>query len=181
MSIDTLTGEIPGDEPAPSLLERAQMRADVAEGDLRLAEDEIRTLRRSLGALKAELNRRTQESPHGKMARLVADYYAQRLKRNKSWKFGEKRQKAVLARLKEEYEPLYICRAIDGLAAGAHTDRDSGVRYDDLELVCRNEVNLERFHQLAEKNTVDTLLTGEWRAALTGTAHLTDPPDHPTK
>lgn len=180
MSIDTLTGEIP-DGPEPTPLERERMRADVAESDLQIAMQEIIRLNRSLAAHKAEVGRRTQATPHGKMATLISRYYVLRLgKDEKRWKFGEKREKATLARLKEEYEPLFICRAIDGLAVGAHVDRDSGVRYDDLELVCRNEVNLERFHQLAEKNNADTLLNDEWRAALTGTTHLTDVPDHPT-
>lgn len=178
MSIDPLTGEVPEGPATP--LEREKMRAEVAESDLHTAVGTIIKLERSLAALKAQLSRQTSDSAEGRMATAIAGYYAERLKKSKGWKFGEKRRKAVVARLKEGYEPEFICRAIDGLAVGANQNRDTGVRYDDLELVCRDEVNLDRFHELAERNNAPTLLSPEWSRQLRGEAHLTDPDAEPS-
>ena len=113
------------------------------------------------------------------MATAISLYYIERLKKGKGWKFGEKRRKAVVARIKEGYEPEFICRAIDGIAIGANQNRDTGVRYDDLELVCRDEVYLDRFHELAERNNAPTLLTPERSRELRGENRLTDPNDDP--
>lgn len=178
MSINTLTGEVPEGPKDP--IERERMRADVAESDLELAEAEIRTLRRSLAAKTAELARQTTDTSEGRMATAIAGYYAERLKKSNSWKFGEKRRKAVVSRLKEGYEPEFICRAIDGIAIGANQNRDTGVRYDDLELVCRDEVYLDRFHELAERNSAPTLLSPDWTRQLRGERSLTDPDDDPS-
>jgi hypothetical protein len=180
VSIDALTGEIPIDAEALSPVERERARADVAESDLVLAEDEIRTLRRSLAALKAKLNRETEETPAGKLSRLVARYYVQRMGKTAAWKFGDKRQKAVISRLKEDFAPLYICRAIDGLAIGFNTNVETGVKYDDLELCCRDEVNLERFHQVAIVNDAPTIISPEWEKLLNFEDSLTSTSDQPT-
>jgi len=166
--IDAVTGEVA--EAPQDPLERERMRVEVLESDLRLAEDEIRHLRRSIAAYKAQLSRQTTESDHGRIARLIAQYYVARLHKTKTWKFGEKRQKTVLARLKEDYAPIFICRAIDGLAVGYYINPETGVRYNDLELVCRNEVMLEKYYQLAERNSVPTLLDAAWRQDLGATS-----------
>jgi hypothetical protein len=159
-SIDPLTGEV---EEAPAdPLEREQMRVTVLEEDLRLAEDEIRKLRRREAALQGELNRRIEKSSEGQAADLIARYYVERLKKGKTWVFGEKRRKAVVSRLKEGYDPRRICRAIDWIAEGAYVNPDTGQRYDDLELICRNEVNLDKYHDLAERNKTPSHFDAIW-------------------
>jgi|SRR5579884_2955235 len=166
MAIDAITGEI--DEAPQTPLDRERVRVQVLESDLQLAEAEIRELRRSNAALKAQLNRRMLEGSHEKVAKAVAEYYRQRLKKTQGWKFGPKRLKVVVDRLKEGYDGLYIARAIDGAVVGAYTNPQTGVRYDDLELVCRDEVKLERFHQIAEANQAMTMVNESWTALLRG-------------
>jgi hypothetical protein len=178
VSIDPLTGEVPEAPQTP--LDREKMRAEVAESDLHTAVGTIIKLERSLAALKAQIARSTTDSAEGRMATAISRYYVERLKKGKGWKFGEKRRKAVIARLKEGYEPEFICRAIDGIAIGANQNRDTGVRYDDLELVCRDEVYLDRFHELAERNNAPTLLTPERSRELRGEDRLTDSDDDPS-
>lgn len=190
MSID-VNGEVPMDAPLDPLA-RQRMLVEVLEEDKRTLIEELIKERRTQTALRAMIAKNTQEHPQGQTARLIARYYVHRLDKTKAWKFGEKRQKAVMARLKEDYEPLYICRAIDGIAIGYNTNRDTGVVYDDLELVCRDEVNLDRFYQLAEKNDAKSLIGPEWEAEFGGLnandesklaprkTDLTRPPVEPT-
>src|SRR5690606_31469331 len=108
--------------------------------------------------------RQRDESPEGRVAKALFRYWCARLGKDpKRSKFGEKRKKVVVARLRDGYDPSYIARAIDGLAVGAYTNPETGVRYDDLELVCRHEVNLERFHRIAEAVNAPTLVNEAWR------------------
>lgn len=57
------------------------------------------------------------------------------------------RRRAITARLRDGYSPDDIIRAIDGCRASRwHMgDNPSGVRYDDLTLICRNGAKLEQF------------------------------------
>jgi hypothetical protein len=63
-------------------------------------------------------------------------------------KLTRDRQAKVAARLREGYTVPDISRAIDGAAKHAYVD-DRGVRYDDLELICRSGSKLEGFIQRA--------------------------------
>jgi hypothetical protein len=58
------------------------------------------------------------------------------------------RKTKVIARLREGYSEADIRQAIDGAAKHAFVD-DRGVRYDDLELICRSGSKLEGFIQRA--------------------------------
>lgn len=165
--IDPINGEIPMNSPVDPLT-REKMRVEVLEQDRLGLVEELMKARRSEAALRSMLAKQGELHPQMGTARLIARYYVHRLGKTKAWKFGEKRQKAVLARLKEGYEPVFICRAIDGLAIGYNTNRDTGVIYDDLELVCRDEVNLDRFHQLAERNKAPSLISNEWEKKFGG-------------
>lgn len=179
MTID-VNGEIPMDANVDPLL-REKARVEILEIDKLGLIEELLKARRSEAALRAMIARETADHPHMHTARLIAKYYVVRLGKTKAWKFGEKRQKAVMMRLKEDSAPLFICRAIDGLAIGFNTNRDTGVVYDDLELVCRDECNLDRFHELAEKNKAKSLISPEWEALFGGlnigdlTATATEP------
>lgn len=158
------TGEFLGDDGdgCPRCAAHAA-RAEAIEADLLSAERDLRKARRTIRALEAELRKQREDSPEGRVARALFRYWCARLDKNsKRTKFGEKRQKAVIGRLKDGYEPAYIARAIDGLAVGAWTNPETGVTYDDLELVCRNEVNLERFHRVAQATNAPTLVGEAW-------------------
>jgi hypothetical protein len=61
--------------------------------------------------------------------------------------FAGKRERAVRARLKEGRSVEDLKLAIDGCAKTPHNlgQNDRGERYDDLELICRDDSNVERF------------------------------------
>ncbi len=135
----------------------------LAERDYRLLDNELRNERREVARLKTELKK--QRTAHVDMhaAKAIFRYWVARLgKREKVAVFGEKRQKAVLARL-TQYDAEYIARAIDGLAVGHYVSPD-GKHYDDIELCCRDEVNLERFHEIAELRNAATMIGPAWLA-----------------
>jgi len=163
---DPDTGEVRDASPTEGECPRClahQARAEAIEADLHNVQKELLRVLRSHRALEAELRRQRQESPEGRVARVIFRYWCARLGKNpRRVKFGPKRERAVVGRLRDPYEPSYIARAIDGLAVGAYTNPETGVRYDDLELVCRNEVNLERYHAIAEATGAPTLISGAW-------------------
>lgn len=167
---DPLSGEVVDDDGIATGLEgcpgcaveRAARKDAVA--DLLAAERVMRNQRRRISALETELAERRHQSNEMGPAKALFAYWVERLdKSDTRTKFGEKRQKAVIGRLRDGYPPEYIARAIDGLAVGAYTNESTGMRYDDLELVCRNEVNLERFHRIAVVQAAPTQVTDEWR------------------
>ncbi len=65
--------------------------------------------------------------------------------------FGAKRRVAVKARLAEGYSVADLCAAVDGCAKTPHNmgQNDRGERYDDLELICRNAGQVDRFREKA--------------------------------
>lgn len=62
-------------------------------------------------------------------------------------KFKGKRQKRVADRLKDGYTQAQLCMAVDGCALTPFNmgQNDSGQRYDDLELICRDVERVDRF------------------------------------
>lgn len=152
---DPATGELfPADgcsRCAAAVSERLQ-----AEVDLQAAERELRRVRRRIRELETQLRNAVDHSEEARLAEIVFKYWCRRCSKGKRARLGDKRKKVVVNRLKDGYSVDYIARAIDGLAVYAF---DNGAqRFDDLELVCRNEVNLEKFYMLAERNNVPT----EW-------------------
>jgi hypothetical protein len=63
----------------------------------------------------------------------------------------EKRRRAVYQRLKEGYSPDDIATAIRGCAASPHNmgQNDRHTEFNDLELICRDGTQIERFISLA--------------------------------
>jgi hypothetical protein len=161
---DPTTGEITGsDEEGCPRCDAHARRAEGIEADLQNAEKELRRLRKALRAAETELRKQREESPEGRTAKVIFRYWITRCEKDpKRTKLGEKRERCVIARLHNGYDATYICRAIDGLAFGAYRNPDTGQRYDDLELVCRDEPHLERFHDLAERTAVKTLIGPAW-------------------
>ena len=181
MSSIDVHGQIAMDAPAPSLLDRYRMQVEVLEGDVRNGLEALVKEQRVSASLKAQLTKERAEHPQAGTAKLIAKYYTETFEKTKAWKFGDARQKVVIARLKEEWSPVYICRAIDGFKIGFTVNRDNGTRYDDLEFVCRNEIHLERFHHVAEVNDAPTRMTREFVERLLGKNHLTADEYRPTK
>jgi hypothetical protein len=92
--------------------------------------------------LRSELNGRRGADPNHDVAVQLFQFWQTECGHPQA-KFGPKRQKAVLARL-QDYHPRQIAYAIRGARLAAYTD-EKGNRYDDLELICRDEVKLENF------------------------------------
>jgi len=88
------------------------------------------------------------ESPRD-VALRVFGYWQKRTGHHRA-KMTPERARKILARLREGYSEDDLRRAIDGCAASAfHSGlNDSGVRYDDLELILRTGSNVERFREL---------------------------------
>jgi len=171
---DEATGEIGDVEGCPTCSQALQERLQ-AEADLQGVERELRKSRREVARLKTELNKQRTQSPEGYRAKAIFRYWVARCEKNASTVFGEKRQEKVIARL-HEYPADYIARAIDGLAEGAYTG-DNGMRHDDLELVCRDETKLEKYHALAELVGAPTLVGPAWIAEFEGTTFESEPTD----
>ena len=77
----------------------------------------------------------------------VFDYWLKVMGKNNQSKFNTKRKAAVKSRFKEGYTVEQIKQAIDGCANTPHNmgQNDRGELYNDLELICRNGSNVERF------------------------------------
>jgi hypothetical protein len=133
----------------------------VLQVDLQNAQSKLQDAWREIARLKTELANQQLEAPNIQAAKAIFRYWVARLEKNpKTTKFGEKRRKVVLAML-ANYEPYYICRAIDGLAVSVYTS-PAGKRFDDLELVCRDEVQLENRYELAERVGAPTFWGAAW-------------------
>jgi hypothetical protein len=63
-------------------------------------------------------------------------------------KLKRDRERKIVARLREGYTEADIRRAIDGAAKHAFVN-ENGVRFDDLELICRSSAKLEGFIERA--------------------------------
>jgi hypothetical protein len=112
--------------------------------DFENAEVELRAKRREITRLKSELATQNEQMVEAPLISAIFDYWRlQCRKGRKSVKLGDKRRAAVKGRLRDGYTPKQIRIAIDGAVVGAF-EKD-GRRFDDLELICRDEVTLERF------------------------------------
>jgi hypothetical protein len=161
--VDSETGEVLTQREAecPHCVHETQQRL-IAEQDLGRAERKLRDAWREVERLKTEVAKREKGDADFGVAEAIFRYWVAQLEKNaKTTTFGEKRRKAVLARLHEGYTPQYICRAIDGLAMSVYT-APGGKRFDDLELVCRDEVQVESRYELAERIKAPTLLGPAW-------------------
>ena len=60
-------------------------------------------------------------------------------------KLTPERATCIGARLRDGYTEAEIRKAIEGAAVAAYVDKDSGKKFDDLTLICRNGSKLEDF------------------------------------
>lgn len=181
--VDPTTGEVieGGEGEGCSRCEALEAQAAGLMRDVAGLEQDVRSKNRRIAELKDELAEQRGTAPEAQVARSIFGYWREKTGRDKRSKFGQKRQKVVLARLREGHEPERIMRAIDGAVSGSR-DREGpallkalraampllspedaalvrrvfaearyrGPKYDDLELICRDETKLEGFAQLAE-------------------------------
>lgn len=67
-------------------------------------------------------------------------------------KLDDKRKKAIKARLKDGYTVGDLFNAIDGIGRSTYHmgQNDSRAVYDDIELICRTAVNVDKFIKLSD-------------------------------
>lgn len=104
-----------------------------------------------------------KQNGHATVARLFA--YWQSSCGYPSAKLTGDRVTAVSNRLREGYTETEIRKAIDGAAAHAYRDEESGRKYDDIALICRSGSKLESFISRGEAATgplrVETALAND--------------------
>jgi hypothetical protein len=112
---------------------------------------ELVAKRREIGRLRGELTKQHQSSPEHQSVQSVFDHWRAECGHDKA-KLGEKRAAVVRARLRDNFTEDQLLRAVDGVAmfpfvvnGQRRAKGKPDQRYDDLELICRNEVNVEKF------------------------------------
>lgn len=120
-----------------------------AEIDAQNAEIELRVMRRRLKAIEHQTEQKVMQSRRAGDVQIVFDYWRTTCGHERS-RLGAKRAQAVDAVLAMGYTVDELKEAIDGLAVAAF-EKD-GKRYDDLELVCRNEVQVDKYRDAARRH-----------------------------
>lgn len=160
MIVDPATGEVLGhagerdDELATDdvaeLRRLASAYRDLSRGlerDVEGLEREARGHRRKIKALEEELHEQRQEQPEMQMVRALFTLWVDLSGRNKKQtKLGEKREKTGL-KAAQLYAYEDLGDAIRGGVAYCYVDQ-GGKRYDDFELILRDETKIERFRDL---------------------------------
>jgi hypothetical protein len=120
--------------------------------DLHNANLDLAKYRREVTRLKNELANRDKTSKLRPHAEEIFDFWNQHCRGGKARAFNGKRLKAVLDRLGEgkdeiEERKVELKEAILGAVTDAFKNPETGVPYDDLELICRDDVNVDRFRR----------------------------------
>lgn len=127
------------------LAERRGSALEAAIADLENAEVALRSERRKTTTLKGEIAKLLDDLVAKEEVQAVFDYWRRALRADsKRCVLGPKRKEKIVARIKEGYGVEDLCKAIDGARIDAYTDA-KGKTHDDLELILRNEVYVERF------------------------------------
>jgi uncharacterized phage protein (TIGR02220 family) len=95
--------------------------------------------------------------------RHVFDYWRNRTQ-HKQAKLGDKRRRAIAARLKEGYTVDDLKQAIDGCMASPWHQGQNGNRrkYDDIELICRDASKVDQFIGLARDKGAEARKLNDW-------------------
>lgn len=90
--------------------------------------------------------------PLGPQVREVFEHWRQVMHKTLPTKLDSKRRRAVEARLREGYTVEQLRKAVEGCAATPFNagQNDRGIRYDDLELICRDASHVDRFLESAD-------------------------------
>jgi len=130
------------------------MVAAEKDADYNGLDREVRFLRRRVGALERELQDKRESHAKAKEAKELFAYWAQATGHGRA-ALGPKRMKAVLAAL-QHHSLKDLEYAVDGCAAWPYVNHSgraetgtSKERYDDIELICRDEIQVEKFMALA--------------------------------
>lgn len=77
-------------------------------------------------------------------ARTIFDVWRDRCSHPNA-KLSPERLRAIRARIKEHVTEDELRQAIEGAARAPHVSPETGQRFDDIELICRNRVKLDSF------------------------------------
>ena len=96
----------------------------------------------------------------------VFEYWKERRNHPKAI-LNKKRKTAIQAAIKEGYSPERIMKAIDNIENSPwHMgDNPGGTIYDDIELICRNGTQIEKFENLTQKGKTNGTSKAEQRQA----------------
>ncbi|MBN3755898.1 hypothetical protein G3N95_23335 [Paraburkholderia sp. Tr-20389] len=88
----------------------------------------------------------------------VFDYWKAKREHPRA-KLDAKREKNIRARLADGYMVAELCQAVDGIAKSAFHmgENDQQTVYDDVELICRNAGNVDKFIRLADAPSPSSL------------------------
>lgn len=145
----------PGDDPDKQEIARLRAALNAVRVDLANAEVDLAVKRRQITEMKGLLHEKVVTSEYMTHAHEVFDYWCAHCRPGSTRIiFGDKRKKAVLARLRDGYTADDLMEAIDGAAVDAYTN-EKGITYDDLELICRDETKVDMFVKRARAHRRD--------------------------
>lgn len=120
-----------------------------AQGKRDLAEEALLSLGRAVHAARrqratgGEVEKTTVNAARGEAAMRLFVYWQKQCSHERA-KPTPERLRCIIARLKDGYDEGNIRTAIDGAANAAYVS-ESGHRFDDITLICRNGSKLESF------------------------------------
>jgi len=110
--------------------------------EAKIKDDTIAKYHRENTGLKTRLIRQEKQDAQDEVVSAVFDFW-QLMTVHPRAKLGAARTKAINGRIREGATPRDFFKAIVGAAYDSYVHPETGKRYDDLELICRNESNLE--------------------------------------
>ena len=142
--------------------QRAALIEDELRADYEALDRASKWQQRRILSLERQLAEERESGPKAKDTRELFTYWQERCG-HPNTKLGEKRMTAIQSAL-GQFTVAEIRQAIDGAAAMPFQvnaeRRPEGTkkqRYDDIELICRNEVNVERFMAIGEQSKFGSL------------------------
>lgn len=127
-----------------------------AELDAQNYETELRAKRRIITQLKRELEEYQEKSPHAEAIKAVCEAWRENGHQRAKTPMNGERAMKVRARLGNRFTKDDLLKAVEGAKRFPYVVNGQRVakgkpkeRFDDLELICRNEKTVERFMELA--------------------------------
>lgn len=95
---------------------------------------------------------RETEALASSAAHVVFAHWQQVMGKDKA-RLDAKRKRAITGRLKDGYTVDQLCRAVDGCSlSGWHMGKnDRNIKYNDIELICRDASKVDQFMGMAER------------------------------
>ncbi len=151
-NVDAHTGELI-DPAGCEQCERLAAELRQANHDVAVAETELRRQRRSIGALRAQLADKHRNAPNAAEVRRVLEHWQRRCGHPRAAVPLDGKRAAVVRKMLAEFDADKLCMAVEGAARmpfvgphGRQAEAGNGARrFDDIELICRDETQVEKF------------------------------------